>query len=89
VDPAVLDFYAARLSPGDRYAFQVPADMPAPGYQAMIEISALALLPAVRVERRADADVLLSYNADPRVLHLGHRSEQFVNQPYFVTRLRR
>jgi hypothetical protein len=87
VDPGVLDFFAARLRPGDRYTFQVPANLPAASFQALIEISALALLPAIRVEDLNSANVVLSYNADPRTLNLGHPSEQDGALPFFITRL--
>jgi hypothetical protein len=88
IDPAVLDFYAARLHPGERYAFQVPPDLTAGSYQGLLEISAVALLPAIGVEDSKDADVLLSYDADPRPLRLPFASEQFGSAPYYVTRTR-
>jgi hypothetical protein len=87
VDPRVLDFYAVLLRAGDRYAFQVPPEMPSSSYQALLLISALALLPALRVEDLGHADVLLSYAADPRALNLAPASWQYGNLPYFVTRL--
>jgi hypothetical protein len=92
VDPAVLDFYAARLRPGDRYVFQVPSSFSATSQLILRQISALALLPAIGVEDRANADVLLSYSADPRALQLAYPSEQYADEqhgvlPYFVTRL--
>jgi hypothetical protein len=88
MDPAVLEFFAAHLHPGERYAFQVPPDLTAGSYQGLLEITAIALLPAIGVQDRKDADVLLSYNADPRPLRLPFASEQYGAAPYYVTRLR-
>jgi hypothetical protein len=88
VDPGVLDFYALYLRAGDRYAFQPSPDLPAPAYQSMLLISAVALLPAVRVEDPGDADVLLSYFADPRALYPVNPRDQLGALPHFVTRLR-
>jgi len=73
VPGAVFDFYASFLAPGDRAYFQVPQGAPGRRRALLRSLEAagrFALLPAVVTPTLADATVVLSYDADPSLLHV-------------------
>jgi hypothetical protein len=66
--PALITFYADHLQRGDSFFIQAPE---AAGARASLVASTeFALLPHLMVSKPAQADVILSYQADPRTLHL-------------------
>lgn len=74
----ILDFWRANLRPGDRYWIQIPyeAFSPAADKKLVVRtVSHLYLLPAIETRHLSDATVVLSWDADPGLLHL-HYSEQ-------------
>jgi len=87
----VFDFYRARLRPGDRYYLQVQQtgfgrflDLPA----AVSSVARFYLLPAIYERNLDDANVVLSFGADPSLLHLRFRSQERAGkQSIFVSRL--
>jgi len=62
----VIDFYRAQVEPGDRFYVQAPVTAGALN-DAMI-VAGYALLPAVMVARPDQANVIVSYEADPGTL---------------------
>jgi hypothetical protein len=72
VDTQAFDFFASHLRKGDRFYLQVPVatDENIDELGAAEAASSFYLLPAVRTTDARDATVVLSYDADPRVLGL-------------------
>lgn len=72
IDMSVLDYWRNWLRPGDRYWIQMPYE-PFSSFgdkRALVQsVARLYLLPAVETPRLANADVVLSWNADPGLLH--------------------
>jgi hypothetical protein len=69
--PELIAFYADHLRPGDTFYVQAPQGATLGGVRSSLTLAAgFALLPHLMVDRPADADVVLSFNADPRSLHL-------------------
>ena len=88
----VYDFYRAHLRPGDRYWMQVknsPFSAFGDKRTSVTGVAGLYLLPAIPVASMKDADVILSWDADPGVLPLRY-SEQYRAslQLLFVSRVR-
>jgi hypothetical protein len=74
----ILDFWRAGLRRGDRYWIQIPNEafsVNADKRLVVRSVSHLYLLPAIEARSLADANVVLSWDADPGLLHL-HYSEQ-------------
>jgi hypothetical protein len=74
----IFDFYRAYLRSGDRYFIQIQDG--AFGHfidkeTAVRTVARLYLLPAIEAPDLAHADVVLSWDSDPGLLHL-HYSEQ-------------
>ena len=90
LDGQAFDFFAAHLEPGDRFYFQVP---PATGDDAnrlgaAIAAASFYLLPAVRTTDLKDANVIVSYEADPSALGVPIAREVSDGQRFFsVSRL--
>lgn len=80
-DPLVFESARRALRPGERFAFQtgLPGGL-GPSVQAYARYY---LLPNVMVARASDADVVLSYLADPRRLGLRYASVRRL-RPYFL-----
>jgi hypothetical protein len=89
----IFDFWRSHLQRGDRYWIQIPFEAfsthATKGY-VVRTIASPYLLPAIRVSKLADADVVLSWDADPGTLHLRY-SEQYRAglQLVFVSRIDR
>jgi hypothetical protein len=89
----VFDFYRAYLRPGDRLYFQVLesgfgqfADLPT----VVATVGRYYLLPAVAVERLEDANVVISWEADPGLLGVEFEEQHRAGlQLFFVSRIRR
>lgn len=74
----IFDFYRVNLRPGDRYWMQVPDDafsVFADKRTAVTNVAHTYLLPALEVERRGDANVILSWDSDPNTLGLHYSSQ--------------
>jgi hypothetical protein len=74
----IFDFYRRNLRPGDRYWMQVPDDAFsafADKRTAVTNVAHTYLLPAIEVERRRDANVILSWDSDPSTLGLRYSSQ--------------
>jgi len=89
----IFDFWRAWLRPGDRYWIQIPYEAFSPSADKKLvvrSVSHLYLLPAVEARSLADANVVLSWDADPGLLHLRF-SEQHraALQLIFVSRIDR
>jgi hypothetical protein len=86
-------WYATYVGRGDRLSYQVMAsglghfiDLP----EAVEDVGRYDLLPARSVTRRSDANVIVSWDADPGLLHLRFESQQRLGlQLYFVSRIAR
>jgi hypothetical protein len=69
----IFDFWRDGLRPGDRYWIQMPPEAFATfadkRYIAR-NIAHVYLLPAIEVSRRAEATVVLTWDADPGTLHM-------------------
>ncbi len=84
-------WYASFVGRGDRLYYQVmPSglghfiDLPT----AVQDVGRYALLPAKSVTRRSDANVIVSWNEDPGLLHIPFVSQERLGlQPYFVSRV--
>jgi hypothetical protein len=89
----VFDFYRSYLRPGDRYWVQVePSPLSAFANKADIVrgVGRMALLPAVEVARPEDADVILSWDADPGLLRYRYSEQHRAGlQLLFVSRVLR
>lgn len=89
----VFDFYRAFLRSGDRVYFQVLesgfgqfADLPT----VVATVGRYYLLPAVAVERLEDANVVVSWEADPGLLGVEFEEQHRAGlQLFFVSRIRR
>ena len=87
----VFDFYRAHLRPGDRVYFQVLesgfgpfADLPT----VVATVGRYYLLPAVGVARLEDADVVVSWEADPGLLGVEFEEQHRDGlQLFFVSRI--
>jgi hypothetical protein len=69
----ILGFWRAWLRPGDRYWIQIPEEAfstDADKRLVVRTVSHLYLLPAIETRHLSDADVVLSWDADPGLLHL-------------------
>ena len=83
IDMSVLDYWRHWLRPGDRYWVQMPFEAFSTfGDKKLLvrEIARLYLLPAVESPRLAGADVVLSWDADPGLLHLRFSDQQRAGQ---------
>lgn len=89
----VFDFYRDRLHHGDRYYLQVLesgfgpfADLPT----VVATVARFYLLPAVQVATLAEADVVLSWEADPGLLGVRFSEQNRAGlQLFFVSRIAR
>jgi hypothetical protein len=89
----VFDFYRAFLRSGDRVYFQVLesgfgqfADLPT----VVATVGRYYLLPAVAVARLEDANVVVSWEADPGLLGVEFEEQHRAGlQLFFVSRIRR
>ena len=69
----ILDFWRRSLRPGDRYWIQIPHEaFSAYGDKALVvrTVSHLYLLPAIEARDLRHATIVLSWDADPGLLHL-------------------
>jgi hypothetical protein len=87
----VFDFYAEHLQRGDRIYFQVQK-VPFGNYLDLPGIIAAAgrfyLLPAVQVTSLRRATVVVSYNEDPKLLHVRFSEKaEYGARPIYVSRL--
>jgi hypothetical protein len=74
----IFDFWRAWLRPGDRYWIQIPNEAFSANADKKLvvrSVSHLYLLPAIEATSLRNANVVLSWDADPGLLHL-HYSEQ-------------
>jgi hypothetical protein len=89
----IIDFWRAWLRPGDRYWIQIPYEafsVNADKRLIVRSVSHLYLLPAVEAHSLADANVVLSWDADPGTLHLHYSEQQRAGlQLVFVSRIAR
>jgi hypothetical protein len=89
----VFDFYRSYLRPGDHYWVQVaatPFSAFADKATVVRSVGRMALLPAVEVERREDADVILSWDSDPGLLPFRYSEQHRAGaQLLFVSRVLR
>ena len=89
----ILDFWRSHLRPWDRYWIQMPHEAFSSNgdkkYVAQL-ISHVYLLPAIETTKLSQATVVLSWDADPKTLHLGFW-EQFRagQQLIYVSRIAR
>ena len=89
----VFDFYRDRLRPGDRYYLQVLesgfgpfADLPT----IVATVSRFYFLPAAQVATLAEANVVLSWEADPGLLGVRFSEQHRAGlQLFFVSRIAR
>ncbi|HUK99001.1 MAG TPA: hypothetical protein VLV46_15215 [Gaiellaceae bacterium] len=73
--PTVIAFYALHLRPGDRFYVQAPDSGKLGNQRASLMLAAgYALLPHLMVSRPDEADVVLSFKANPRTLGLFYTS---------------
>jgi hypothetical protein len=69
--PTVIAFYDAHLRPGDRFYVQAPDSGNLANQRASLMLAAgFALLPHLMVARPGEADVVLSFKANPHTLGL-------------------
>jgi hypothetical protein len=88
----VFDFFAHYLTKGDRVYFQVmpsgftsEQDLP----QAVAALGRFYFLPAVQTENLKDATVVVSYYADPSLLHVKFVTQVRAGlQTLFVSRIK-
>jgi len=89
---AIFDFYAGRVVPGDRIYFQVQpggfsSNLTLP--EAIASLGRFYLLPGVETTNLADATVVVSWFANPALLHVKFLTQaQAGAQPIFVSRIR-
>jgi hypothetical protein len=79
IDMSILDFWREGLVSGDRYWIQMPSEAFATHADKRYiarSIAHLYLLPAIEVSRPADATVVLTWDADPAMLHLRYRQQR-------------
>jgi len=91
VNPDVFDWYAEYLAPGDRVYFQVlqsglgTLDLPS----AVTMGGSFYLLPAIAVNDLRKATVVVSWLADPGLLHIHFITQKRLGlQLMFVSRIR-
>jgi len=73
--PTVIAFYKQHLRPGDRFYVQAPKSGKLGNQRASLMLAAgFALLPHLMVSRPDQADVVLSFKANPRTLGLFYTS---------------
>jgi hypothetical protein len=90
--PSIFDWYASLLARGDRAYFQVQES----GFSSFVDVptafglsARYYLLPVVQVTDPRAATVVVSYKADPSLLHLHFVTQQRAGlQLYFVSRIR-
>jgi hypothetical protein len=89
----IIDFWRAWLRPGDRYWIQIPYEAFSPAADKKLivrSVSHLYLLPAIEAPSLAKANVVLSWDADPGLLHLHYSDQQRAGlQLVFVSRIAR
>jgi hypothetical protein len=89
----ILDFWRAYLRPHDRYWIQIPNEafsVNADKKLIVRSVSHLYLLPATEAKSLRDANVVLSWDADPGLLHLKFAEQQRAGlQLVFVSRIDR
>jgi hypothetical protein len=87
----IIDFWRAGLRSGDRYWVQMPPEaFSANGDKRYVarSISHVYLLPAIETLDIARATVVLSWDADPGLLHLKYSEQQRAGlQLVFVSRI--
>ena len=92
VPGSVFDFYARYVVPGDRIYFQVMPSGLSPELtlpEAVAAIGRFYLLPGVETTNLADATVVVSFYADPSLLHLKFVTQVEAGlQPIWVSRIR-
>ena len=82
---ALLTFYANHLQREDSFYIQAPA---AAGARASLVASTeFALLPHLMVSQPQKADVILSYEADPRTLHVTYTQIDRMQPGVFAARV--
>jgi hypothetical protein len=89
----LFDFYRAYLRPGDRYFIQIQNG----AFGRFIDketavrtVARLYLLPAIEATDLAHANVVLSWDIDPALLHLKYSEQARLNQQLtFVSRIDR
>jgi hypothetical protein len=88
----VFDFFAHYLAKGDRVYFQVmpsgyTSELDLPG--AVEALGRFYFLPAVQTDNLSDATVVVSYYADPSLLHTKYITQvRACLQTLFVSRIR-
>jgi hypothetical protein len=89
----IFDFWRAQLRGGDRYWIQIPPEAFSTNADKKLVVRSIAhlyLLPAIETRRLADANVVLSWDADPAALHLKFSEQQRAGlQLIFVSRIAR
>jgi hypothetical protein len=89
----IFDFWRAWLRPGDRYWIQIPYEAFSANADKKLvvrSVSHLYLLPAIEARSLADANVVLSWDADPGLLHLRFGEQHRAGlQLIFVSRIDR
>jgi hypothetical protein len=89
----IFDFWRAHLRKDDRYWIQIPDEAFSANADKRLVVRTIAhlyLLPAIEVSRLADATVVLSWDADPGLLHLRYSEQERAGlQLIFVSRIDR
>jgi len=89
----IFDFWRAWLRPGDHYWIQIPQEAFSSNADKRLVVRSVAhlyLLPALETRRLADATVVLSWDADPGLLHLRFSEQERAGlQVIFVSRIDR
>jgi hypothetical protein len=89
----IFEFWRRWLRPGDRYWIQIPNEAFSSNADKRLVVRSVAhlyLLPAIETRRLADADVVLSWDADPGLLHLRYSDQERAGlQLIFVSRIAR
>jgi hypothetical protein len=89
----IFGFWRAWLRPGDRYWIQIPYEAFSANADKKLvvrSVSHLYLLPATEARSLADATVVLSWDADPGLLHLRYSEQERAGlQLIFVSRIAR
>lgn len=89
----LFDFYRAYLRPGDRYFIQIQNGAFGRFIDKETAVRAVArlyLLPAIEASDLAHADVVLSWDSDPGLLHLHYSEQERLGlQLIFVSRIDR
>jgi hypothetical protein len=71
VSRATIAFYRRQVKPGQRFYVQAPSTPGVADLQSTARVvTGYALLPSVSVSRPSEADVVVSFHADPRRLPL-------------------